>query len=501
MTTFKLYVEHLRTYGDKIALIDSTSGSQCTYTELVHRIEARAAWLHERQLTVGDRVVLLDMAGTEWVETFFACVGLGLIAVPLDHRMRDEMIDHVCELVEPQLVLTGTGSGKVRSVGGTPVGTLVNPFELESWPELEPDAPCEIVFTSGTWALPKGVTLSSTNILNNFQGVREAYNSKYSDTLLSILPLSHSYELMCGLIVPLAAGSTIVYLPTITAQLLTDTIRRYKVTMIVAVPRVLELLHKSILRALPKGVAPHAEQLIRSSERLPMPLARGLYSFVHRKLGPSLKTFVVGGAALNLELDRFFTGLGYKVVVGYGLSEASPVLTASSRRRTTPGDVGLALPNVTLCASSDGELVASGANIFLGYWPDLHRDTELHTGDLATIGDDGRVHISGRRKNLLVYPTGDKLFLEDVEFAANSLPGVTDSCAVNIGDDEDIVIGIGIAGDASATVVKEKLQAQFPNFVYIKLVQQYPAELPRTHTLKYDRAAIRTSLLAASTQE
>jgi long-subunit acyl-CoA synthetase (AMP-forming) len=280
----------------------------------------------------------------------------------------------------------------------------------------------------------------------------------------------------------------------ITSKSLLDAMDTYGVTKIIAVPRILELFKTSMLRKIKNQNLRRAfTAFVLAAKILPPSVRRKLFTPVHRAMGRHLKTLVVGGAALPQKLDSFFQGLGYEVFVGYGLSEASPVLTISLEQKRTQGDIGKALRNVSLHVNEAGEIVAEGPNVFLGYWPNVHRHGEFNTQDLGNIDARGHVHIVGRTKNLLVYPSGDKIFLEDVEQIADAIPGVEESCAINtganMGSPEIHVLIISKRTDAVA--MKAAIQGKLPYFAKVQKVTIVPnGQLPRTHTLKLNRREI-----------
>jgi long-chain acyl-CoA synthetase len=363
---------------------------------------------------------------------------------------------------------------------------------LKSFKSISSDSIAEIILTSGTWSRPKGVTLSHGNLLANLEGVDKAYHLKSNSRLLSILPLSHAYEQMIGLIIPLFRGASITYLSDITAKQLKEACLERKITLIVAVPRILEVLHKEIIRQIPASKRDTFEKFIILSNILPITLRRKLYNKVHSTLGKNLRTFVVGGAPLDEKLDKFFQGLGYEVFIGYGLSETSPVLSISLDQKRTRGNVGKPLSNIKVEINKDGEIRARGKSVFHGYWPNKRQGSFFNTGDLGNFDKKGNIVLNGRIKNLVVFPNGDKIFLEDIEKIAEGFDSIDESCALDIGDEQSphlhlFVIAKKIDLEECRVYINQKL----PFGISIKSLSLAELQsLPRTHTLKLMRRKI-----------
>ncbi len=247
-----------------------------------------------------------------------------------------------------------------------------------------------------------------------------------------------------------------------------------------------------MLRKVPPSKRPAFEKFVIHARRLPVPARRKLFAKVHKSLGPSLRTLTIGGAPLEPKLDHFFQGLGYTVLVGYGLSETAPVLSASLDQKRVAGSVGQPLANVQIELTDEGEVVAQGDNIFHGYWPKQHKEKQFRTGDLGRFDRHGNLILVGRSKNLVIFPSGDKIFLEDIEKIADGLEGIEESCAANLGDDSRPHIHLFVvAGDQKLDHFRESINAKLPFGVQIKTVSKARIEaLPRTHTLKLSRKQI-----------
>jgi long-chain acyl-CoA synthetase len=292
-----------------------------------------------------------------------------------------------------------------------------------------------ICFTSGTSGRPKGVMLSHGNILANVAQCRETGMARPDDLFLSILPLSHMFERTGGYYLPLAIGARVAFCRGI-AQVAED-LESQAPTVVFAVPRIFERFHARIARTLASSPAKRilfaacvargyrvATRGASTLDHLLVPLLRKLVAApVLARLGGRLRLAVVGGAALDPELARTFIGLGLPMLQGYGMTEASPVISVNRDHDNVPESVGPPLAGIAVRLGDANELHVQGANVMLGYWRDAEataaaftRDGWLRTGDQAEI-NEGKLYIRGRAKDVLVMSNGEKVAPQDAEFA------------------------------------------------------------------------------------
>jgi long-chain acyl-CoA synthetase len=491
LKTLRDYLDHIAEYGDQTALVSINSSKEITYSKLVAEIYNLSYFLRKK-IDPGERVILHKIKGADWVKSFFAVILVGGIVVPIDDRVSDDMLCDIIELTEPTYALTATGF-----TFNIAYFNIENPLEINQaveLPELNPDLPCEIIFTSGTWSKPKGVTLSQSNLLANMEElITNVYRPDEFERFLSVLPLAHSYEQMVGLLVPLYSKATIYYLNQITSASFRKALSVARPHYIVAVPRVLQLMQNSILRQIPKLMAPASFKSMASFSRiLPIFLRRLIFTKVQSAWGGCLHTLIVGGAPIDAHLDNFFQGLGLRIFIGYGLSETSPVISVSKRQQRLASEVGEPLTNIEVKLNEDGEILVRGESVFLGYWPILDRQSKtfFNTNDVGVITKDNRLLLKGRTKNLIIYPSGDKIFAEDIEYLASQIDSVKEVCAVNISDLEtpDIYIVYTGVDDNLVDNVRQKL----PFFVRVQGVLKFDNdELPKTHTLKIKRQVLK----------
>lgn len=404
-------------------------------------------------LVAGDRVALCVKNSVDWVAIDLAALGLGLVVVPLYVDDNPENVAWcVGDADARTLIVESSGMAQALSRFRTSLPPLhvLRPDAGDDVPSAATLLPATagapvfqalpettlatICFTSGTSGRPKGVMLSHANIIANVTSCVETRMARSTDTFLSILPLSHMFERTGGYYLPLSMGAKVIFSRGV-AQI-ADDLAAQAPTVIFAVPRIFEKFLARIEQTLSGSAAKRwlfAQCVARGwrveqggagpLDHLAMPLLRALVAKpILVRLGGRLRLTVVGGAALDPLIARTFIGLGLRMLQGYGMTEASPVISVNREDDNDPQSVGPPLPGVEVKVGPDRELLARGRNIMQGYWrnPEATRaslDAEgwLHTGDIAEIRE-GRIYIRGRLKDVLVMSNGEKLPPQDVEF-------------------------------------------------------------------------------------
>jgi len=402
----------------------------------------------------GDRIAIGMRNGTDWVALDQAALGAGLVVVPLYAEDRPDSQAYCAGTAGARLTVVENGRmaaalaaaamppetllcARADEAGGTrTVDSFLPPAEREFVVEdAAADALATICFTSGTAGRPKGVMLSHGNILANVEGCRATGMARADDVFLSFLPLSHMFERTGGYYLPLAIGAKVAYARGISQ--LPEDLASQRPTAMFAVPRVFERFAARIRdgvaespwkrRLLERCAAAGARVELGGAtlfDRLTVPLLRAIVARpVLARLGGRLRLAVVGGAAMDPAVSRLFIGLGLPVLQGYGMTEASPVVSVNRTDDNDPESVGRPLANVEVRLGDAGELLVRGPNVMLGYWNDaaatarvLDRDRWLHTGDIAELVR-GRIAIRGRLKDILVLSNGEKLPPQDAELA------------------------------------------------------------------------------------
>jgi long-chain acyl-CoA synthetase len=449
--------------------------------DLVERVRHLSYGLVSLGMTRGDRVAMVCESRPEWVLTDFAILAAGAASAPIYPTLAPEQVAYILRdcgaaivvvstpaQLEKVLVVTSTvpalkvvvvidPPAVMPSVPGVTVVTLADVAARgRSGPDLDqfrvmaqqvsPENLATLIYTSGTTGEPKGVMLTHGNLVANLQDICMILPVAQSDSALSFLPLSHSFERMVAWVY-LANGLPIAFAES------NDTIGRdllqLKPTVMTGVPRVFEKLQSKILEkgnALAglkgtlfqwaMGVARERGRFVPEGRVMPLGLRiqsaiaeRLVFGKVRDGLGGRFRFVVSGSAALNEDVGRFFFGVGLPIIEGYGLTETSPVLTVTPNHAVRLGAVGVPLPRVQLRIADDGEILAKGPNIMVGYYnrpadtAEVLTDGWFHTGDIGTIDTDGYLRITDRKKELIVTSGGKKIAPQSIEalFKAHAL--------------------------------------------------------------------------------
>ena len=440
----------------------------------MHAMVARwRAALAKENLQPGDRVATLLGNGVDWVCFEQAALSLGLVVVALYTTDTPTNLAYILAdagvrvLLIEEYVQWQTLEAKHKDLPALQRIWCVQKNENadiqeqrlafiedllpQEGPEyknvvIEPYTLATIIYTSGTTGRPKGVMLSHQNILSNAEAVQKHIPAYPQDIFLSFLPLAHGFERTVNYYLPMMAGSQVSYARSI--KLLPEDLLAVRPTVFLSAPR----LYEKIYAAVQAKVAPHAvkRKLLAATvslgwqqfeaqqgRRPPLNLwqrlqARLLHKLVAEKilerLGGRLRVAVTGAAPMSEKVARFFIGLGFPLVEGYGLTEAGPVVSGNSPEQNLPGSVGRALPGIEVTTTAEGELLVRSPGVMLGYWQHeeatrevLAEDGWLRTGDLAEI-KDGYIFIRGRIKDILVTSTGEKVSPADMEMTINLDP-------------------------------------------------------------------------------
>ena len=480
-----------------------------TYAELGRHADDFAGLLRSRGIVKGERVVLWAPNQPWWVAVFLGCLFEGVVAVPLDVHGSATFANHVAELMQARLVIAGPE--QIRSLGETalpvvsidelPTLTASVPATTSARPVVEPDDLVEVVYTSGTTGHPRGVQISHRNLLANLDSLPAHLHGHPGYRMLSVLPLSHLFEQTVGFWYVLYCGASVVYVRSIQASAIFEALAAEKVTGMLVVPQAMALFYRGIEREVQRSGRRRAwDVLHRVAPRVPFSLRRYLFQSVHRRLGGAFKLFVSGGAGLEPQLAQRWENMGVAVVQGYGLTECSPVVAATSLDRRPPGAVGTPLSCCEVRLAPDGEILVRGANVTSGYWQDPAATAEAivegwyRTGDLGRFDEDGYLHLKGRKKNLIVLANGMNVYPEDVEAVLQRAPGVRDAIVVGVprGDANVEVHAILILQEDAdpATLVREANRQLAPH-QHIGGFSLWPEpDFPRTPTLKAKRLQI-----------
>jgi long-chain acyl-CoA synthetase len=391
-------------------------------------------------------------------------------------------------------------------------------------PKTKGDTVASILFTSGTTGTPKGVMLTHKNFTAMVSKLSSMFVMYKHDRLLSVLPLHHTFEFSTGFLTPLHHGACIDYLEEVESDALADALENEGITAMVGVPALWQLLERKIYkRFADAGVL--AERAFDSivdlnralRDKLPWDLGTGkaLFFPVHRKLGGRMRLLISGGSALPADTMKAFRGLGFDLYEGYGMTEAAPVITVNRPGdKLIPGSVGRPLPGVDVRidqpdANGIGEIIAKGPSIMAGYFenPDATAatlvDGWLHTGDLGKLDDDGNLTIVGRKKEMILGPSGENVYPDELEETYKDSPYVKELSVVGVpgeGGLETVAALVvpeyeqdGMDREAVREAVREhlrKIAKGLPQHKRLKIVHLWDHDLPKTSTRKVKRREV-----------
>ena len=294
-----------------------------------------------------------------------------------------------------------------------------------------------LLFTSGTTSKSKAVMLSHKNICSNIKSVTETLDINENDVFLSFLPLHHVFECTVGFLYPISLGAKIVFCRGI--KHIVEDLRNNHVSIFMCVPAVYENIYKNFRNKFKKdGYLELLEKLENVAEKCPMNERKIIFNQIHEKLGGNIKMLISGAAALDPEIEKGYRKWGINLLQGYGLTEASPVISIETEENYSLSSIGKAISGVQAKIINEneegmGELVVKGDNVMLGYLNDDEAtnkvlvDGWLRTGDLAKIDDEGFIYICGRKKSVIVLKNGKNIFPEEMEKLVNNIDGVKES--------------------------------------------------------------------------
>ncbi|MFT7860818.1 MAG: AMP-binding protein [Sulfurimonas sp.] len=433
------------------------------YRELDEKVKAMVKLLHEKGVHKGDKVALLSENMPNWVIAYLAITYFGAVVVPILPDFNPSDVHHILRHSEAKAAFVSQKHlstiedfehSKLKFVIELDNLKLADHLTNHSYMELlkqklsnhkelplpEEDDLAAILYTSGTTGHSKGVMLTHKNLVTNALTSYKNITITDDDIFLSILPLAHTFECTVGMLIPMVHGASVVYIDKVpTPSVLVKALSVVRPTMILSVPLIIEKIFKN------KILAKFQHSFVlKHLYKVPF-IRKTLHQLAGKKLletfGGRLRMFAVGGAPLASYVEQFLIDSDFPYLVGYGLTETAPLLAGT--RMGMPhkrGSTGLAMPGVELKIKSpnpnsgEGEIVAKSPSVMLGYYKDEEKTKEVfdedgyfRTGDLGYIDDDGYLFISGRSKNMVLGPSGENIYPEQIESIINEGEAVLDS--------------------------------------------------------------------------
>ncbi len=452
----------------KTAIITATH--EVSFDELLRRVCHFAALTPGQR---GDRTVIFGENREGWVYAFYAVWKNGGVAVPVDSGSTAADMAYILHDCQPQAIWTSKACEQTAREAMRQAGTEAELLIMDSHEREETNCPpahidynpedtAIIIYTSGTTGQPKGVMLTYANLLANVHSVsRDVPIFNTERRTLILLPLHHVLPLLGTLIAPFYCGGGVAISPGMTAQEIMDTLARGKVNIIVGVPRLWQTLYNGIKKRIDSNLLTRA--LFRLCQRVKSrTLSRLVFRSVRTKLGGHIDICASGGATLDKELGEGLLTLGLDVVEGYGMTETSPIISFTRLGDFIPGCSGKPLPGMEV-KIVDGEICAKGPNLMKGYYnkPEetaraIDSDGFLHTGDLGHFDEEGRLYITGRKKELIVLANGKNVQPVEIESKLEAFDGLVKEAAIT--QTGDALCAIIVPQDA--TTGEEKLKRE-----------------------------------------
>ncbi len=489
--TFRELLDNtLKLYGDREAFILKNKSYESGYRHVTHRefrdeINAVGTAFVDLGLK-GEKIAVIGENRYEWCLTYLAVTcGCGVI-VPVDKELKPEEVAMNINRSEAKAIVF---SGKIydknvhealkqnksikfvicmddeeHEAEGREYYKLSDLLQkgkslLENGDrryldaEIDGNAMSVLLFTSGTTGVAKGVMLSQRNICADIQSVVQCLDNDCTDSVLSILPIHHTYECTCDFLVIMYMGARMAFCEGL--RYIAKNIQEYSPTILMLVPLIVENVHAKIIKQ--ASANPFKKVMFNFLLWLSGVLqkfgfenaGRKLFPQVHKTFGGKLRLIIAGAAAMSPRVAKDMNRMGFKIRQGYGLTETSPILCVSRDTGNVEASVGPAMPGIDVRIDNPdengcGEIIARGENVMLGYYEDpeataavISEDGWFHTGDLGRIDDEGRVFITGRLKSMIVTKTGKNIFPEELEAKIDKIPYVLESLVMGEDSEKD----------------------------------------------------------------
>ena len=535
--SFIAFVEKsIKENWDLDALTDY-KGATLQYKDVARKIEKLHILLAESGIKPGDKVAVCGRNSSHWGVAFLAILTYGAVAVPILHEFKADNIHNIVNHSEARLLFVGDMVWEALNEAEMPLLEgiiLMTDFTLlvcrskqleyarEHLNELfgkkfprnfrrehvayrrdEPEELAVINYTSGTTSFSKGVMLPYRSLWSNTQFAFEVLPLKPGDKVVSMLPMAHMYGLAFEFLYEFASGCHVFFLTRMPSpKIIFQAFSEVKPHIVIAVPLIIEKIIK-------KNVLPKLETL-KMKMLLKVPIINDKIKAAVREqmikgFGGNFYEVIVGGAAFNQEVKKLLKSIDFPYTVGYGMTECGPIICYEDWKRFRMGSCGKAAPRMEVRIDSPdpqhivGEILTRGDNVMLGYYKNeeatkqiFDADGWLHTGDLGIMDEEGNVTIKGRSKNLLLGPSGQNIYPEEIEEKLNNLPYVAESIVIQQNDnklaaliypDFDEAYAQGMSNKDIEVAMEENrvtLNSELPAYSQISRIKIYPEEFEKT---------------------
>lgn len=463
-----------------------------TYRTLRSDIDCLGTYFAKAGLK-GKKIAIIGENSYQWVVAYLAAVNGMSIAVPLDKELPSHEIHNLMVRAEVDAILFSAKAedrtlDALEGIDGVDLrirmnGVSVDP-EVKNWEtvmeegrnalldgchqyldvEIDPDAMCALLFTSGTTGTSKGVMLSHRNIAANVYNMSKYVKIRRPGVGLSVLPMHHTYELTCHVFTGLYQGMAIAICQGL--RYVQQNLKESKATVLVGVPAVFEMMHKKVWKqAESTGSAGKMTFMMNLARKTRMfnniKRMRKVFEPIHSAIGNHMELFIAGGAAINPQVIRDYEALGIPMIQGYGMTENAPIIAVNRDYYSKAESVGPPMPGTEVRIFQPdeegvGEIICKGPSVMMGYYKDpeataeVLKDGWLYTGDFGRFDEEGFLYICGRKKNVIVTKNGKNIFPEEIEYLLLEQPYI----------EEVIVYGV-LEKKSGDTIVTAEV---YPNF-------------------------------------
>lgn len=517
-----------KNYSDKIAYKYKKNGDlknveyvEKTYEQVGKDIKAFSTELLNKGLE-NKRIVLIGNNRYEWCISYLAVTSGNMIVVPLDKALPDNEIENLVTRSEAEVAIFDKKyidiMKKLKNEKEVNLQMLIcmdnikdnevdrftdlleegedlikNGDDRYDKMEINPEKMSIMLFTSGTTNIPKAVMLSQKNICANLSDFASWVRLYPTDTLLSFLPIHHTFECTVTFLYGFYSGCTVAFCDGL--KYIQKNLAEYKVSVFVAVPLVMETMYKKIQKAIKdQGKTKLINRMIKISNGLlkcKIDLRKVIFKQILDNLGGNIRLVLYGSAPMDKETIIGFNNFGIELVQGYGLTETSPVIAAESDKEKKPGAVGLALPSLNVKIdepdeNGEGEILVKGPSVMMGYYNNdeenrkAFKDGWFKTGDYGYMTDDGFIYVTGRKKDIIVLQNGKNVYPQEIEFLINKLPYVTESLVYQRGKNKtDTMLCAKIVYDKDLIRenLGEKTEKEYQEIIWQK-IKEINKELP-----------------------
>src|SRR5271157_73724 len=500
------YLDNFRLHSAEMAYVFRRGyrSQRWSYGEVLRDAYRFARALEARGIGKGDKVAIWGENCAEWVVAFFGCLLRGVIVVPIDTVAAPDFAARVASQVDAKLCV-GAPRHVIPELAHFDLDALSEVIaEFSDGPiigEAKRDDIVEIVFTSGTTAEPRGVVLTHGNILANLEPLERQIGEylKYERMFhplrfLNLLPLSHVFGQFLGIFLPQLLAGTVLFQDTLNPTEVMRTIKDERVSVVVAVPRLMASLKDKIERDM--EAAGRTEWFHRQMEATKDEhFAKRWWRFrkIHNQFGWKFWAFISGGAALDAETEEFWRRLSFVVIQGYGLTETTSLISLNHPFKIGKRSIGKVLEGREMKLDENGEILVRGANVAVGYWqnkelkPVLNDEGWFRTGDLGELDAEGNLYFNGRKKNVIVTREGMNIYPNDLEAVLRQQPEVRDCVVVGLelGGNAEPCAALLLRDAADAAAVVARANQHLAEFQQMRRWLVWPGEdFPRTPTQK-----------------